>query len=110
MWYAEQYTKHKDLPYKITWAKEAKLAKDLLRTFTFDELKLMAEKFLSYDKFADAMAGYTIGVFYSQINKYTSVLKKERKKQVEKIELKYDIKTGKSKCIVTPIQKAGDKG
>ena len=55
--------------YFYKGAKDTELIKKLLAQFTITELKAMVDKFIaSKDDFLDK-AGYTIGVFYSQINK-----------------------------------------
>ena len=55
--------------YFYKGAKDTELIKKLLAQFTLEELKPMIERFMSSrDEFIQK-AGYTIGVFYSQINK-----------------------------------------
>jgi hypothetical protein len=53
----------------INWAKDSKLIKTLLNSRTQEEIKTLIDKFFaSEDKFIKE-SGYSIGVFYSQINK-----------------------------------------
>lgn len=65
-------------PYLVSWGKEGKLVKSLLKTYSLTQLKNLAEIFFkSGDHFIQS-SGYTIGAFYSQINKL--IAEQERRK------------------------------
>jgi len=63
--------------YVVQGAKETNLLKTLFKSFSPEELKNKAETFFSCNDDFIKKSGYTIGVFYSQINKL-STLKKSR--------------------------------
>lgn len=64
---AKWNTSHKK--YFYSGAKDTKLIKTLLKRFTLDELQTFAVKFFKSDDKFITSSGYTIGVFYSMINK-----------------------------------------
>ena len=60
-------------PYTINGAKEGSLVKKLLKDHTPEHLRALAGIFFeSTDPFTQK-AGYTIGVFYSQLNKLIGI-------------------------------------
>lgn len=58
--------------YHPNGKKEELIVKELLGSFSLDELKGLVEKFFELDDPWIRKAGYTIGIFYSQINKLNS--------------------------------------
>lgn len=56
-------------PYCVNGSKEGNLVKKLIQTYKLDPLKTLAVKFFNTPDEFIFKAGYTIGVFYSQINK-----------------------------------------
>jgi phage replication O-like protein O len=74
--WAETFKEKFGDPYDMKWGKEGKLIKTLLETYGLDRLRGLAEIFFnSKDPFMQK-AGFTIGVFKSQINK---LIPKEKK-------------------------------
>lgn len=73
--------------YFVNGGKDSSLIKLMLSTYKLDELKLLVEKFLvSKDEFT-MKAGYTIGVFHSQINKLAAAETEEYKRRERQINL-----------------------
>lgn len=69
-WWFVQYQDRFSQKYHVSGAKEGSIIKSLLKTYSIDELKLKAGTFLdSRDEWIQG-AGYTIGVFQSQVNKF----------------------------------------
>lgn len=66
--YAE-YQKSFDVPYHPSWAKDGAIFKDLLKTIPEDRLKFLIKSFFNNTDTFILNAGYTVGVFKSQINK-----------------------------------------
>ena len=64
-------------PYIFNGPKEGSLIKSLLKTIPIEDLKTKADTFFTCNDDFIKKSGYTIGVFYSQINKL-STLKKSR--------------------------------
>ena len=64
-------------PYIFNGSKEGTLIKSLLKTIPIDDLKNKAEIFFTCNDDFIKKSGYTIGVFYSQINKL-STLKRDK--------------------------------
>ncbi len=63
--YKEKTTKE----YVINWAKDQKILKDLLKILSESELKSRIDQFFDGKDTFREQAGYTIGVFRSQINR-----------------------------------------
>lgn len=73
-WY-QSFQSHFGTPYAVNGGKEGKLVKALLATHPLENLKDLAELFFkSNDPFIQN-AGYTLGVFSSQVNKLSPKLK-----------------------------------
>ena len=68
-YFCKQYTLKTGREYVINYGKEGKIFKDLLKFLTTEELKTLVNKFFALDDDWIEKAGYTIGVFKSQINK-----------------------------------------
>lgn len=67
--FCSQYTKITGKEYVVNWGKDGKIIKDLLVSLTFEELTERADGFFRSDDAFIKSAGYTIGVFSSQVNK-----------------------------------------
>jgi len=67
--YAEKFKQCFGTEPNIQWAKDAGLIKSLLRKISIEELKDLLDRFFTSDDKFIMSSGYTIGVFYSQINK-----------------------------------------
>lgn len=83
--FCEKFKEKTGEDYVCNFGKEGKILKELLKVKNFDRIKqLMDLFFLSEDKFIRD-AGYTIGVFKSQINKLSqpSIKKRTRKEMRE---------------------------
>ena len=74
-WWEAEYQKRFGEPYVFNGGKDGKLIKDLLRTIPLPKLKELTSRFFSSEDKWLQTAGYTIGVFASQINKLTSTSK-----------------------------------
>ena len=73
-----RHLKKFNVQYKVMGAKDSSLIKDLLGTFTKEQISRSMDKFFaSDDDFMKNKGGYTIGVFYSQINKLNTVKTQE---------------------------------
>lgn len=70
-WWSEEYQKRFNQKYLVI-GKDAATVKRLLGAFDEDTLRQYAAKFLDTDDEFVRKAGYTIGIFWSQINKLTS--------------------------------------
>ena len=66
-------------PYIFNGAKEGTLIKSLLKTIALEDLKTKAEIFFTCNDDFIKKSGYTIGVFYSQINKLSTMKKSKWK-------------------------------
>ena len=67
--WTESFSKKFNQPYTPNWAKEGKLVKEMLKIHSLPKLReLMKDFFSSPDPFIKN-AGYTIGVFKTQLNK-----------------------------------------
>ena len=72
-WWPSKYQETFGSPYHVQWGKDGKRVKDLLQDFDLPALQNRALQFLnSKDPWVRNNGGFTIGVFYSQINKLVS--------------------------------------
>jgi hypothetical protein len=68
-WWSNQFQANFGAEYSVNWGKEGKLVQELLKTSSYIKLVRYAEQFFSDDDAFVKKAGYTIGVFSTQINK-----------------------------------------
>lgn len=72
-WWDREYQTRFSDPYVFKGGKEGTLVKNLLRLYDLPRIQSLATRFFeSDDSWAQQSAGYTIGVFASQINKLVS--------------------------------------
>lgn len=75
-WYCERFKQETKKPYSVG-GKDFKLASEMLRLFSLEELEKMADRFFREPDQFVKKAGFTIGVFKTMLNRLVSV--KERK-------------------------------
>jgi len=68
-WYCNEYLERFNKKYLVSGAKDGNLVKKLLSHFTLEDLKDIAILFFEAEDDFIIHSGYTIGVFYSQINR-----------------------------------------
>lgn len=71
-WWCETFKGKFGTKYHVTGSKEGAIIKRLLSTDSYEELLKLAERFFDSDDTFIKQAGYTIGVFSTQINKLKS--------------------------------------
>ena len=69
MFFSDTYKQRFSKEYIINWGKETKIFKDLLTILSEDDIKARITEFFDTPNDFVAKAGYTVGVFKSQINK-----------------------------------------
>lgn len=75
-WYCDRFKQETKKPYSVG-GKDFKLVSEMLKLFSLDELKKMAERFFREPDQYVKRAGYTVGIFKVMLNRLVSV--KERK-------------------------------
>jgi hypothetical protein len=75
-WYCDRFKQETKKPYSVG-GKDFKLVSEMLKLFSLEELRKMAERFFREPDQYVKRAGYTIGVFKVMLNRLVSV--KERK-------------------------------
>ncbi len=68
-WWYQQYLAKFNRPYLVNGSKDGSLIKKMVGTFGIEDTKARAKRFLASEEPFIIKAGYTIGVFYSQINR-----------------------------------------
>ncbi len=73
LFFCDKYKQKQNKDYVINWAKDQKILKDLLAILSEAEIKSRIDQFFEMKSDFVVGAGYTVGVFKSQINKLGQV-------------------------------------
>ena len=73
--------------YYVNWGKDAKLMKNLLAVFTYEDLLIKIDLYLEDLRPFIVEGGHSIGLFHAMINSYSNANVKQRKIMNERKEL-----------------------